>query len=198
MTGNHINDIFIRGFSKPRMWAQYADRHTGVCMVFDRARLDAAISMQVAGANRVLAGPVEYIDRSILRDMASDWQFMINIDALEDLGKERYADLHLQTSYKRLFFEKMTDWRDECEWRWVAFASSNQDLYVAYGDALIGVMFGEETSEKSIQDIMDMTESWGLRYMGLRWKNCSPWYDYGLRYLPGIKNSPWGQTVKRV
>ena len=131
-------------------------------MVFNRTRMDAAISKQVAGANRVLAGSVKYIDHPVIHDLDSDWQFMINIDALEDLGKERYAELHLQRGYKRLFFEKMTDWRDECEWRWVAFANSDQDLYVAYDNALVGIMFGEETSVKSIQDMMDMTSSWGL------------------------------------
>ncbi len=199
LTGNPWSDIFNRGFSKPRMWAQYADRHTGVCLVFDRMRLAKAISEQAAGANRVFAGSIDYIDRPVIRNQDSDWQFMINIDALEDLGKEPYAELHLQRGYKRLFFEKMTDWRDECEWRWVIFASSDQDLYVAYTDALVGIMFGEDTSVKSIQDMMDMTESWDLSYMGLRWKNCSPWYDYGnLRYMPGIKNSSWGQTIKRV
>ncbi len=199
LTGVHIRDIFNRGFSKPRMWTQYAGRHTGVCLVFDRARITSAISRQISGSNRVLAGAVEYIDRPVLGSSDANWQFMINIDALEDLGAERYAELNLERAHKRLFFEKMTDWRDECEWRWVAFVSSDQDLYVAYGDALIGVMFGEETSETSIQDMMDMTESWGLRYMGLRWKNCSPWYDYGnLRYTPGIKDSPWGKTIKRI
>lgn len=39
-------------------------------------------------------------------------------------------------------------WRDECEWRWVVFASSDQDLYVAFGNALTGIMFGEDTSER--------------------------------------------------
>lgn len=199
LTGVPMSDIFNRGFSKPRMWAQYADRHTGVCLVFDRTRIDNAITRQVAATHRMLAGPVEYIDRPVLRNCDTDWQFMINIDALEDLGRERYAELHLLGAHKRLFFEKMTDWRDECEWRWVVFASTDQDQYVAYGNALIGIMFGEDTSEKSIQDMMDMTESWGLRYMGLRWKNCSPWYDYAnLRYVPGIKSSAWGQTIKRV
>lgn len=91
LTGAPMSDIFNRGFSKPRMWAQYADRHTGVCLVFDRARIDDAISRQVARANRVLAGPVEYVDRPVLGNWDTDWQFMINIDALEDIGRESYC-----------------------------------------------------------------------------------------------------------
>lgn len=55
-------------------------------------------------------------------------------------------------------------------------------------------MFGENTDEKVVQDVMDLSESWNLRCMGLKWKNSGPWYDYAnLRYMPGIKNSPLGR-----
>ena len=86
----------------------------------------------------------------------------------------------------------MTDWRDESEWRCVVFSDSEDDLYLDIKDIIYGIMFGENKDERMIQKIMEQTESWRLKYMGLKWKNCSPWYDYGnLRYLPGIKNSPW-------
>ena len=50
---------------------------------------------------------------------------------------------------------------------------------------MVGLTFGENTEDKVVQDLMDLTKSWGLRYMGLKWKNSSPWYDYAnLRYLP--------------
>ena len=197
LSGIHMDDIFNRGFCKPRMWAQYGEKHSGVCLVFDREQLTAAIDKQVAASHLVISGAVEYVDRRIVRNLYEDQQYTINTDVLEEVGREAYPKLHLKTHYRRLFFEKMTDWRDECEWRWVAFANSDQAVYVAYQNALVGIMFGEDTPEKTIQDIMDLPGA--FRYMGLKWKNCSPWYDYGnLRYTHGIKNSPWGEHVRRV
>lgn len=191
LSGIHINDIFRRGYCKPRMWVQYAEKHAGVCLVFDKTRLSAVIEKQVASSHRVLAGPVEYVDRGIVQDLNEDQQYMINIDVLEDVGRDAYPDLHFKTHFKRLFFEKMTDWRDECEWRWIVVSNSDQDIYVAFGNSLVGIMFGEDTQEEIIHGVMEATRSWGLRYMGLKWKNCSPWYDYGnLRYTHGIKNFP--------
>ena len=93
----------------------------------------------------------------------------------------------------------MIDWRDEVEWRWVVFSDREGDLYLDVRDSVAGLIFGENTEEKVVQDLMDLTEGWGLRYMGLKWKNSSPWYDYGnLRYVQGIKNSGWGTLVRRV
>jgi len=198
LTGDHLADIFKRGFSKPRMWAQYADRHSGVCIVFDRKKLARLIQSQFGSAYLVFAGPVSYVDRSVVRAL-EDHEYTINIDAMETVGRETYVQVHLRAHYKSLFFEKMTDWRDEVEWRWIVFAKSDGDLYLDLGDCVVGLMFGESTEEKVVQDLMDLTESWGLRYMGLKWKNSGPWYDYGnLRYMPGIKNSPWGAHVRRV
>jgi len=198
LTGDHLTDIFKRAFSKPRMWSQYADRHTGVCIVFDWKKLAGLIQSQFGSADLVLAGPVSYIDRSVVRDLSAH-EYMINVDAMEILGREAYVQTHLRAHYKSLFFEKMIDWRDEVEWRWVVFSDREGDLYLDVRDSVAGLIFGENTEEKVVQDLMDLTEGWGLRYMGLKWKNSSPWYDYGnLRYVQGIKNSGWGTLVRRV
>lgn len=198
LTGNHLQDIFKRGFCKPRMWVQYAEKHSGVCLVFDLKKLTQQIEEQFGHSSLVLAGAVEYVDRSVVRSLV-DQQYMINLDVLESVGRTAYVDLHLRTHYPRLFFEKMVDWRDETEWRWIVFNNTSGELYLNITKCLSGVMFGENTDEKEIQEIMEQTESWGIRYMGLKWKNCSPWYDLGnLRYMRGIKSSPWDARVHRV
>jgi hypothetical protein len=198
LTGDHIKDIHRRGFSKPRMWAQYGERHSGVCIVFDRQKLLHQIKAQFGSAHLVLSGPVQYQDRSIVRAL-DDHEYMINIDLLETVGREAYVQEHLRAHAQALFFEKMTDWRDENEWRCVVFSNADGDLYLDLKDSITGVMFGENTDGKVVQDVMDLSESWNLRYMGLKWKNSAPWYDYAsLRYMPGIKNSPWDALVKRV
>lgn len=201
LSGNHLKDICRRGFSKPRMWAQYGDNHAGVCLVFDRKKLSELVEEEFSCKHLVLSGPVTYTNREVIRNFydPDDQQYTINLDHLEKVGREAYVRDHLRTHYRRLFFEKMEDWRDESEWRFVIFSKNDKNFYLDYKDSLVGIVFGENTSERDIQGIMDATETWGIRCMGLKWKNCSPWYDYGnLRYMPGIKNSPWGKSIKRV
>ncbi len=187
LSGYHLSDIFKRGFCKPRMWAQYAGRHTGACLVFDYQKLQRIVEVQFPSPFLVIGGPMQYMDRDILlrRD---DTAYVINIDYLERMGKAEYVKWHLLTYYKRLFFEKMTDWQDEREFRWMIFGSHTDDLYVKFEDALVGIVFGEESDESEVSEIMKMTSDTGLRYSGLKWKNCSPWYDFGnLKYI-GFKS----------
>jgi hypothetical protein len=178
LSGWHFRDIFNRGFAKPRMWAQYARGHTGVCLVFDRQKLHELIHARFEAEHTVVSGRVAYVNRDVVPDFSKQ-QYTINIDHLEAVGSDAYVRDHLLTHYQQLFFEKMTDWRDESEFRWVVFATTGNDLYVDLTDALVGIVFGENTDPLEIEKMMEITKPWRLRYMGLKWRNCSPWYDYG-------------------
>ena len=107
---------------------------------------------------------------------------------MEGYGRGAYPEIHLAWYFQEIFFEKMTDWEHETEWRFVAMAEGDEDLYVKYGDALVGIMFGEETNNLVIDTCMKLTRR-SLKYMGLEWKNSSPWYDY---------NNPKYYSITRV
>jgi Protein of unknown function (DUF2971) len=194
-----ILDLFKRGFCRPRMWDQYADEHQGVCIVFDKMKLDQAIRTSAQKGSTVVCDNVQYRDPPVLRSIGAADPFHINIDAFEDLGEEEYAKLHLRRFGTQLFFEKMLDWRDEKELRWVVLGDESDNLFVPIHDSLIGVMFGDRTPEKVIQDTMDVAEPLGIDFMGLKWKNGGPFYDGGnLRYMIGLKGSSWERFVKRI
>jgi hypothetical protein len=42
------NERYQRGFAHSRMWTDYAGRHSGVCLIFDRTKLHEAIRNVVA------------------------------------------------------------------------------------------------------------------------------------------------------
>ncbi len=179
ITGNHMEDIFNRGYCKPRMWAQYAARHTGACLVFDFSKLERLVQAQFSPGGLVFGGPMQYFDRKLFMNTRDKAPFTINLDFLERLGKEEYARAHLLTHYKRFFFEKMKDWRNECEFRWVVLEKGTSgDLFLKFEDSLVGILFGEDTDDSQIGELKEMTSDMSLEYMGLKWNNCSPWYDY--------------------
>jgi len=183
LTGNHIEDIFKRGFCKPRMWAQYAGRHKGACLIFDFQRFKQLVEAQFPAPFLVMSGPVNYADRPIFsRDDES--AYTINIDYLRRLGETQYFKSHLLTFYKCMFFEKMTDWQGEREFRWIIFSDQQEDLLVKFGNSLVGIMFGADCDQSEVNDILTTTSQIGVTCTGLKWKNCSPWYDFGnLKYI---------------
>jgi hypothetical protein len=191
LTGDHIRDISLRGFCKPRMWTQYCGSHSGVCLVLDRHKLEESVNRLFPKSSAM--SPVEYINRSFVRRL-DEQEHTVNLDHLKKVGRETYVRDHRFTHYKRLFFEKMTDWRNEDEFRVIVFDEEEPDLYLPIDDSLTGIMFGERTPVPQIRAMMDMTKDWGLEYGGLKWKNVSPWYDL-VRYVPGIEKTGWGKRM---
>jgi hypothetical protein len=182
LTGDHTADIFNRGFCKPRMWVQYAANHTGVCLVFDFQTLDALVREQFS-SGLIFGGPVQYVNRSIVTNW-EDIAYTINVDYLSRMGPKAYVKWHRQWFFKRLFFEKMTDWKDEREFRWIVCGFESGDLFVELKNALVGIVFGENSEEAEVDAVMEMTSGMGFRRTRLKWKNCSPWYDFGnLKYI---------------
>lgn len=175
LTGEHVQDILKRGFSRPRMWDQYGDKHRGVCLVFDRAKLLDAVSARFA-ALPWIASAVHYNDQGMLRAPHLH-EYMVDVDALETLGRVRYVTEHLQTHHKPLFFEKLSDWRDEREWRIVVFADADSDLFAPIDDALIGVIHGTEIDPAIADELATLAPTESFEHMRLLWKNGAPWYD---------------------
>lgn len=176
LSGDHIRDIFFRGWSKPRMWAQYAENHTGVCLVFDRQRLDEAVVRAFGFYSKVYRGEVLYVNRSIAYDWGGD--FTAHMDAINQHGFDRYAEMHFDEFRRTLFFEKMHDWRDESEFRWIVADNDAEDKFVNIAASLVGIIYGDEAGPEVIKQMMGLTSDLPLLHMSLQWKNSSPWYDF--------------------
>lgn len=197
LTGDHLAEISQRGFARPRMWAQYAETHTGICLVFDRAKLARQVQVACREAFFLLQGKVTYRDRHVAPDLLGHYE--INLDRLSYLGFEGYWREHAAKFCPRLFFEKNADWRDEWEYRFVAFFPDTPEIYVEMADALVGVIFGTEADPHDEDAIINVLSSKPVRLMGLKWHNATPWYDFGnFKYNRQLRNSPWGQAQRRA
>ena len=79
-----MQDIFNRGFCKPRRGTVCSESHRGM-PIFDCAKLLQAINTAFEANNLILSGPIHYNNRSVLRNRYNpdDQQYQINIDYLE-------------------------------------------------------------------------------------------------------------------
>lgn len=115
MPGEMRVDIGLPGFGHDRMWGQYAEGHSGVCLFFPKDKLTRAIEDHFAGRDdegKLIHGPV------------NDFAKVPRIGALkhaviQKLGVPAVAwglrGLHAD----KLFFSKSFDWIGEQEYRYV-------------------------------------------------------------------------------
>jgi len=100
------------GFTKPRMWEQYADNYSGVCIAFSKPKLLALNN----GCQKLLEGDVEYIINSQLRDKKMG---DISLDFLLDKGIDEYKREAIKKVKNGLFY-KHKDYIGENEYRIVS------------------------------------------------------------------------------
>jgi Protein of unknown function (DUF2971) len=76
------DEQFARGWAHSRMWAQYAGGHSGVCMMFDRARLERAME-PLREDSKLWSGPVLYANRPHIELGAAELDYEErNVDGL--------------------------------------------------------------------------------------------------------------------
>jgi hypothetical protein len=156
------NHSVRHGYSRPRMWAQYAENHIGVCLIFDANKLNKNIHEQLGPRCRIYQGRVSYIYRPLISDpiMLKNIQGDITKEILvEELRSYYFA------SYKGKFLAKHPDWRDETEYRWLLHSPENANIYVSIENAikavLVGVNFPKTSEPRLIKYCKELRVSVG-------------------------------------
>jgi hypothetical protein len=186
LTGSHLVDINKRGYSKPRMWAQYGDSHKGVCLVFNKNDIELQVKKACDTTSYIEAfgGCVNYIDRSSI-NITMGGPFCLGADHLKRRGFEEYWKDHAQQYHKELYYEKMTDWANENEFRYVALFNDEPDVYINLENALSGVVFGYNAPEDGVTSLKRLLHNCE-EYIGLTWRNGCPEYDFGNPLYSGV------------
>jgi hypothetical protein len=154
-----------RGFSRPRMWAQYAGNHQGVCLVFDKQKLNRVIHENLKQKDHIYNGAVDY-------NISNYHAFSLNLDEIKSKGFEEYIKNHLATNHKHLFLEKNNDWKDEAEYRWILFNKENTDYeYVKYKDALVAIILGIDFPPVYEIIIQSYCEKFNIHATRVYWEN---------------------------
>lgn len=130
---------FCRGWARARMWEQYAENHTGLCLVFDSEALIASItaSLQAQGFAPPYHQPVNYEGNGMLKPS-------LDLNQLAGNVTPAVVSSYIEDNHDPLFFHKALDWETEREYRFSTTSSEQDDLYVEFGDALAGVIVGEK------------------------------------------------------
>ena len=175
---DHLDAALFRcSWARPRMWEQYAENHSGVCLVFDRARLVEAIRYELARVG-------SYWDREVVYNLggfATSDAAAIDYDPTQGLSIEEAVAVHAVTYAQEFFFLKTEDWASEREYRFVLEpASTDPDPaderphFVSFADALRYVLVGERFSLWQSDSAQRISEAAGAELRFMDWEHGFP------------------------
>ena len=139
------------------MWAQYADNHTGICLIFDYKQLCNDFNAAFADESLHIEHPIKYVNLS-------------ELDEINDMFW-RPIETVLDKDHIDYLFTKPADFEHEQEYRFLVanknLNNSNDNLYLPIKHSICGLItgrkFGCEDDDnmkrlrmKHLRDAMDL------------------------------------------
>lgn len=162
-----------RGYGRARMWEQYADRHQGAVLIFDRQALDTSVTEELVDHDYLFMGPVQYSDEAV--DIARALHFRVE----ETLAPETLtaaADAVIAKHGETLFFGKNMDWLTESEYRYVVVSDSPAE-FVPIKSSLRAIVVGMDYPDHEASVLRVRLERLGLPALHVArcyWRNGQP------------------------
>lgn len=170
---NEIMSRFRHGYNRPRMWAQYAENHSGVCLIFDGKKLHTNISSSLDETSQLFKGAVNYENFSafVSRPMES---FDLLIKSRDPIKFTETIRAHYLLHYEHYFLSKYPDWQGESEFRWLIHNTSFDPIYVDIEDALKGVIVGSDFLTEDEATIVSICKELRVDVGKMEWVNGLP------------------------
>jgi hypothetical protein len=154
--GGILHDLTSRPpFYLPRTWALYGRGHTGACLVFEKSLFLAQTSNQIKNGYHYLHKPIEYNDflnNDVLYDMSKSHFF--DEDEISKKKTHQIIQEYLEINAEYNYFQKDLDWRDENEYRFLAWnKNDNNDfgnLDISIKGSLRAIVVGLNNEDKEI------------------------------------------------
>lgn len=141
----YFTDYSGRGFALPRMWAQYGADNKGVCFIINKSNLEEAICnrLKILGSK-----PIQYIDRYSCfcftsRVVSNFKNQVLSRGSDNSIAAEKFMETYPKYIDEN-YFTKLSDWRDEHEYRIALFSSSGENLTIDnFSNFIEGIIIGE-------------------------------------------------------
>ena len=176
---SHIDEGFLYGSCKSRMWASYGENHKGVCLKFNGRSFDKQIRMHLKGidkSRKVYCGKVKYADYGDTEDSVSiDYVELLKIGVTNGLRR------HLRKYRKQFFLSKSTDWKTESEFRWLVNSENeNKEAeFLPIKGIIEEVIIGADFSTANRSILFELCKILDIPFREMIWTNGFPFVsDY--------------------
>jgi len=168
-----IDEGFLYGACRPRMWANYAENHKGVCLKFNGVKFDTQIRSRAERTDKgrkVFCGKVRYTDYGDTADSVS-----IDYIELSKIGFINRFRNHLIKHRKQFFLSKSRDWKTEAEFRWLVHSESKKPELLSIKGIIEEVIIGADFPQKYFPTLFDLCRLLDIRVRRIRWRNGFPY-----------------------
>lgn len=148
-----------KGYARPRMWAQYANNHQGVCLVFNKAKIidifkNSFSDKQTFYGNVSYEPLVKLLNEEENINAQSGFASDLLNKSVEEIVNERIIKYH-----KIYFFSKHKDWKTENEFRLVLRETSGNEVYLNIDGCLEYIILGHKFDDNLIKPIKILIDS---------------------------------------
>lgn len=148
-------DVYGRGFALPRMWAQYAHNHNGVCFIFNKERLIEKIKSDRSFCEAYDVNYADIVSTYHIKEKQVD--SLYNKIRFESNGTLPYlTEMKNNDFLKYNFFSKSSDWSNEQEYRIIIYSCEAERQKISnLADAIEGIVIGERMDDTH-KDVLRM------------------------------------------
>lgn len=164
----------LEGYARPRMWAQYAENHSGVCLIFDGKKLGENIKNELKNKYSKNECTIRHGSVSYKNYGTS----VISIDLVNKYGTEYALREYLFEHYKDVFLTKYLDWENESEYRWLVHSKTRSPEFVSIEGAIISVLVGMEFPKVYEPTLVKLGEKLNVTVDRIRWQSGIPIIDH--------------------
>lgn len=146
-------DYYRVGWARSRMWSQYGDKYRGVCLVFDKSKLEEQFSLTF-GKNKKFADYVEYQYHLISFIKATK----IECKDILKFGVKKSLEMQINKYFHEFYFLKLMDYRDEQEYRLVVIVDDGNFVTLPIESSLKSVILGVDFPRQDYEKIDKLTK----------------------------------------
>lgn len=135
---SYPEDTHYRGYAKARMWSQHGQFHEGICLAISKTALAAYLKENFS------EGYLAFDKEVVYENMSGEY---IGAGVLESTPDnpdedETYIEGYIRKHYRALFFQKVEDYADECEYRFIIYHSNEQVIEIPLGGIIRATILG--------------------------------------------------------
>lgn len=149
-----------RGYSKPRMWAQYGNLHRGACIVLDKMKFETTLKNNFKSS--FYSKEISYIETE---------QHELEFTLGENVEAETAC--FVKDNINQLLFTKSSDWINENEMRYAIYSRKEYE-FISIENSIVGIIFGHKCPELIMEKVIE--EFSEIETSRLTWKNGYPSY----------------------
>jgi hypothetical protein len=155
---------FGLGWARARMWEQYAENHTGVCLVFAKDAFEAMVLTQLRErAPTARSSAVTYTNTGLAGSHAS------TILLSPDAPGSKQAREHIERHAIEFLFMKLSDWESEHEYRFVEPSQTAEYSYVEFGNTLVGFVAGYKFAANLEREALKLARRHNIEARQILW-----------------------------